>query len=67
MTRKPTLDDLLAADAARARDAADKLPRRGNNPWITPDLYPRRGYPDPTGDRAAARVDRERKRKRSAR
>lgn len=62
--RTPTLEDLLAADTARARQLAQgKVPRRGNNPFSTGYEPPvRLAYPDPTGNQAAGNVDRERRR-----
>lgn len=58
MKHSPDLYDMLRADAARA---AQRAPRRGNNPWTTPEQYPRLAYRDPTGEQAAARVDKERR------
>lgn len=58
MKHSPDLYDMLRADAARA---AQQAPRRGRNPYEPQILSSARTYRDPTGDEAAARVDRERK------
>lgn len=60
VSMKPTPDlyDRLRADAVRAAQTA---PRRGNNPWTTPEQYPRPAYRDPTGETATARADKARK------
>lgn len=58
MKPAPDLYDRLRADAVRAAQSA---PRRGNNPWTTPEQYPRLAYRDPTGEQATARVDKERR------
>ena len=61
----PSLEDLLAADAERSRQLAQGIPKRpsGNNPWLTPETYPRSTHRDPTADTAVRNVDRERRKK----
>lgn len=60
MASKPTLDDLLRADQARAEAMAKGLPRRQNNPFM-PEAPPRSGitYKDEVGNTAVANVMRE--------
>lgn len=60
--RRPTREDLLRADQARAEAVVARLPRRGNDPY-QPEPLPRSGitYRDPVGAQAAASVDRERR------
>lgn len=60
MASKPTLDDLLRADQARAEATAKNLPRRQNNPFM-PEPTPRSGitYKDDVGNTAVANVMRQ--------
>lgn len=63
MKKTPDLYDLIRADQVRAEQRA---PRKGNNPWMTSETYPRATYRDPTADEAIGRADRERRKQNKA-
>lgn len=60
MKSTPDLYDRLRADQVRA---AQRPPRRGNNPWSIPEMRARdtsgTTYPDPTADAALYNISRE--------
>lgn len=54
--RRPSLEDLVRAEEARAMAPARKTP---SNPFVAPTEPERRTYADPTADEAIANVMRE--------